>query len=343
MLSEENFQIDLATQVLQKIFPDTDFKNMSSEDFLNFAEKVYGEKNFVQKNFSATDKAAVLVEALPYIQEFYGKTIVIKYGGNAMINAELKEKVMQDVALMKFVGIKVVIVHGGGPEITQFLSKVGKETEFVGGLRVTDEETVEIAEMVLDGKINSEIVTLLNRRGLRAVGLSGKDAGLIQAEKKLATVYDGDEKKRVDIGYVGEIVKVDISLLQDLIERDYIPVVAPIGVGEDGESYNINADDVASALAGALKAEKLLLLTDIEGVYKDYNDKSTFLSSIKAEEAKAYIKDGVISGGMIPKVTACLNALEKGAKKTHIIDGRQDHSIILEIFTSKGVGTQVEI
>ena len=293
--------------------------------------------------YSAEEQAEILVDALPFIREFFGKIIVVKYGGNAMINDDLKEKVMKDVALMKYVGIKPVIVHGGGPEITGFLKKVGKESSFVSGLRVTDEETVEIAEMVLDGKINSEIVNRLNRSGVRAVGLSGKDAGLISAKKKLATVYDGDEKKRVDIGYVGEIVRVDTTLLQDLIERDYIPVVAPIGVGEDGESYNINADDVASALAGALKAEKLLLLTDIEGVYKDYNDKSTFLSSIKAEEAKAYIKEGIISGGMIPKITACLNALANGAKKTHIIDGRLDHSIILEIFTSKGVGTQVEI
>ena len=293
--------------------------------------------------FSPEEQAAILVDALPFIREFYGKTIVVKYGGNAMINDDLKEKVMKDIALMKYVGIKPVIVHGGGPEITGFLKKVGKESSFVSGLRVTDEETVEIAEMVLDGKINSEIVTRLNQLGVRAVGLSGKDAGLIEAKKKLATVYEGDEKKRVDIGYVGEIVKVDTTILEDLIERDYIPVIAPIGVDDKGNSYNINADDAASFLAGALKAEKLLLLTDIEGVYKDYNDKSTFLSSIKADEAKNYIKEGIISGGMIPKVTACLNALENGAKKTHLIDGRQDHSIILEIFTSKGIGTQVEI
>ena len=196
--------------------------------------------------------------------------------------------------------------------------------------------------MVLDGKINSEIVNRLNRSGVRAVGLSGKDAGLIRAKKKLATVYEGDEKKRVDIGYVGQIVSVDSSVLEDLMEKDYIPVIAPIGVDEDGVSYNINADDAACELAGALKAEKLLLLTDIEGVYKDYNDKSSFLSSISAKEAMEYIKEGVISGGMIPKVKACLRAIETGAKKTHIIDGRLPHSIILEIFTSKGVGTQVE-
>ncbi len=292
--------------------------------------------------YQAKEKAGILVEALPYIQEFYGKTIVIKYGGNAMVNDDLKEKVMQDVALMKYVGIHPVIVHGGGPEITAFLKKVGKESSFVSGLRVTDEETVEIAEMVLDGKINSEIVTRLNRIGVRAVGLSGKDAGLIRARKKLATVYEGEEKKRVDIGYVGEVIQVDITVLKDLIAHDYIPVIAPIGVGEDGESYNINADYVASEIAGALEAEKLLLLTDIEGIYKNYDDKSTFISSLHAEEARNYIKEGVISGGMIPKVEACLMALEKGAGKTHIIDGRLDHSIILEIFTSAGIGTQVE-
>ena len=292
--------------------------------------------------YQAKEKAGILVEALPYIQEFYGKTLVIKYGGNAMVNDDLKENVMQDVALMKYVGIHPVIVHGGGPEITAFLKKVGKESSFVSGLRVTDEETVEIAEMVLDGKINSEIVTRLNRIGVRAVGLSGKDAGLIRARKKLATVYEGEEKKRVDIGYVGEVIQVDITVLKDLIAHDYIPVIAPIGVGEDGESYNINADYVASEIAGALEAEKLLLLTDIEGIYKDYDDKSTFISSLHAEEARNYIKEGIISGGMIPKVEACLMALEKGAGKTHIIDGRLEHSIILEIFTSAGIGTQVE-
>ncbi len=291
--------------------------------------------------FSAEDKAAILVEALPYIQEFYGKTIVIKYGGNAMINDHLKEEVMQDVALMKYVGIRPVIVHGGGPEITGFLKKVGKESSFVSGLRVTDEETVEIAEMVLDGKVNSEIVNLLNQRGVRAVGLSGKDAGLIRARKKLATVYEGDDKKKVDIGYVGTVQQVDTGILEDLLNHDYVPVVAPIGVGEDGESYNINADYVAAEIAGALQAEKLLLLTDIEGIYKDFNDKSSFLSSLTAAEAKEYIRNGVIAGGMIPKVEACLKALETGARKTHIIDGRLDHSIILEIFTSQGIGTQV--
>lgn len=293
------------------------------------------------KDFSASDKADILIEALPFIQEFYGKTIVIKYGGNAMVNDELKEKVMQDVALMKYVGIKVVIVHGGGPEITHFLKKVGKESSFVSGLRVTDEETVEIAEMVLDGKINSEIVMLLNRRGLRAVGLSGKDAGLIQAQKKLATVYEDGQKSKVDIGYVGKTKKVDTRILEDLISRDYVPVIAPIGVGEDGESYNINADYVAADIAGALKAEKLLLLTDTDGVYKNFEDKQSFISTLKADDAREFIKEGIISGGMIPKVEACLRAISNGANKAHIIDGRLPHSIILELFTAEGIGTQV--
>ncbi len=299
-------------------------------------------KFMTQKNFTAEDRASILVEALPYIQEFYGKTIVIKYGGNAMVNDELKEKVMQDVALMKFVGINVVIVHGGGPEITQFLKKVGKESSFVSGLRVTDEETVEIAEMVLDGKINSEIVTLLNRRGVRAVGLSGKDAGLIQAEKKLATVYEDGEKTKVDIGYVGKAKNIDITIVNDLISKNYVPVIAPIGVGENGESYNINADYVAADIAGAIKAEKLLLLTDTEGVYKNFNDKSTFISTLTAKDAREYIKEGIIAGGMIPKVEACLRAIQGGAKKTYIIDGRLPHSIILELFTNQGLGTLVE-
>lgn len=291
--------------------------------------------------FSAEDKASVLIEALPYIQKFYGKTIVVKYGGNAMVSDTLKEKVMEDIALLKYVGVRPVIIHGGGPEITGFLKKVGKQTSFVSGLRVTDEETVEIAEMVLDGKVNSEIVNLLNHRGVRAVGLSGKDANLICAQKKLATVYDGDEKKKVDIGYVGAVEQVNVALIEDLLDQDYVPVIAPIGVGKNGESYNINADYVAAEIAGALNAEKLLLLTDVEGIYKDFTDKSSFISTLHMQEARDYIKSGIIQGGMIPKVEACLTSLEKGTGKTHIIDGRLDHSIILEIFTSQGIGTQV--
>ena len=290
----------------------------------------------------AETKAGILVEALPYIQEFYGKTIVIKYGGNAMINEDLKHKVMEDVSLLKYVGMRPVIVHGGGPDITQFLKKVGKKSAFVSGLRVTDEETVEIAEMVLDGKINSDIVNMLNCRGVKAVGLSGKDAGLIRAQKKLATVYDEAGKQaNVDIGYVGQVATIDTSILDTLLDNGYIPVIAPIGVGDDGESYNINADYVAAEIAGALKAEKLLLLTDTEGVYKDFGDKGTFISTLKVDEAKAYIRSGIISGGMIPKIEACLKSIETGTNKVHIIDGRQPHSIILELLTSSGIGTQV--
>ena len=292
--------------------------------------------------FSPEDQAAILVEALPYIQEFYGKTVVIKYGGNAMVSDTLKENVMEDIALLKYVGVRPVIIHGGGPEITGFLKKVGKQTSFVSGLRVTDEETVEIAEMVLDGKVNSEIVNLLNHRGVKAVGISGKDAGLIRAKKKLATVYDGDDKKKVDIGYVGEVSDVDTGILDDLLEGGYIPVIAPIGVDEDGMSYNINADYVAAEIAGALHAEKLLLLTDIEGVYKDYHDKTTFLSTLTQGEARDYIQDGTILRGIIAKIEVCLRALDVGAGKAHIIDGRLPHAILLELLTSKGIGTQVE-
>lgn len=287
------------------------------------------------------DKANVLVEALPYIEDFYGKIVVIKYGGNAMINDVLKEKVMEDIALMRFVGIHPVIVHGGGPEITGFLQKLGKESSFVSGLRVTDEETVEVAEMVLDGKINSEIVKRMNRRGVRAVGLSGEDANLIRAKKKLATVYEDETPKEVDIGYVGEVAAINTDILETLIQNDYVPVIAPIGIGVGGENYNINADYVAAKVAGALQAERLILLTDIEGVYKDFNDKDSFISILTAAKAREYIKDGTIQGGMIPKIEACLSALDDGVVKAHIIDGRLPHSLILEMFTAEGVGTQV--
>ena len=337
-----DMQRAFATELLKKILPaDMHDEVLKSFDAETSKPDTSTDKTCATKNFTAGDRAAVLVEALPYIQEFHGKTIVIKYGGNAMVNDALKASVMQDVALMKFVGINVVIVHGGGPEITGFLKKLGKETSFVSGLRVTDEETVEIAEMVLDGKINSEIVTLLNRRGLRAVGLSGKDADLIQAEKKLATVYDGGEKTKVDIGYVGKSKQVNIQIVNDLLGQGYVPVIAPIGVGEDGESYNINADYVAADIAGALHAEKLLLLTDTEGVYKNFADKQSFISTLKADEARTFIKDGTISGGMIPKVEACLRAIDAGTNKAYIIDGRLQHSIILELFTAAGLGTEV--
>lgn len=285
--------------------------------------------------------AAVLIETLPYMQQFAGKTVVIKYGGNAMINGELKQQVIKDIILMKCVGMRPVVVHGGGPEITGFLKQLGKQSSFVSGLRVTDAETVEVAEMVLAGKINSEIVCLLNQQGARAVGLSGKDADLVIAEKHLAEIYENGEVKKADIGFVGDVVKINAGLLHTLLDQDYIPVIAPIGRGIDNATYNINADYVAGEIAGALAAEKLMLLTDVEGIYRDYHDKSTFISTLTFEDAKGMIQDGTIDGGMIPKVEACIRALSGGAVKAHIIDGRQPHSLLLEIFTSAGIGTEI--
>lgn len=294
-------------------------------------------------SFSAEQKASVLIEALPYIKRFYGKTMVIKYGGNAMINEELKAKVIEDICLMKYVGMRPVIVHGGGPEITGFLKKIGKQTEFIAGLRVTDAETVGVAEMVLVGKINSEIVSLLNNYGAKAVGLSGKDASLICAEKHLAEVYEDEksEPKLVDIGYVGDVAKINTDILNTLLDQGYTPVIAPIGVGTDNESYNINADYVAGEVAGALRAEKLILLTDIEGIYRDYNDKDSLIETLTRADATAMIRDGSIAGGMIPKVESCIRAIDGGAQKTHIIDGRLPHALILEVFTKRGIGTEV--
>lgn len=291
--------------------------------------------------FSAEDTAAILVAALPYIQKYAGKTVVIKYGGNAMISEELKKKVMEDIALMKYVGISPVIVHGGGPDITGMLKKVGKASEFVGGLRVTDQETVEIAEMVLSGKVNSSIVSDLNLKGTPAIGLNGKDAFLLKAKKKLAEVHESGRVEKVDIGYVGEVEAVNEKILQDMIDTGYVPVIAPIGMGGEGESYNINADTAAARVAGALKAEKLLLLTDVEGIYRDFGDKSSFISSLSRREAEDYIDSGVIAGGMIPKVEACITALTMGTGKTCIIDGRKPHSLLLELFTPEGIGTEI--
>lgn len=285
--------------------------------------------------------AAVLIETLPYMQLFAGKTVVIKYGGNAMINEELKQQVIKDIVLMKCVGMRPVVVHGGGPEITGFLKQLGKQSSFVSGLRVTDTETVEVAEMVLAGKINSEIVSLLNRQGAKAVGLSGKDANLVVAEKHLAEVHENGTVRQVDIGFVGDVVKINAGLLRTLLDQDYIPVIAPIGSGTDYATYNINADYVAGEIAGALEAEKLILLTDVEGIYRNYHDKSTFISTLTFENAKEMIQEGIIDGGMIPKVEACIRALSGGAVKTHIIDGRQPHSLLLEIFTSEGIGTEI--
>lgn len=292
--------------------------------------------------FSALEKAGILIEALPYIRKFSGKTVVIKYGGNAMINEELKRAVINDLILMKFVGINPIVVHGGGPEITEMLRRVGKQSQFVNGLRVTDDETMEIVEMVLVGKVNKEIVALINRHGGKAVGLCGKDGGLIEAAKSYTKVKNeqGGEEL-VDIGHVGDVARINPGIVETIAEKGYIPVIAPIGVGADGESYNINADYVAGELAAALQADKLVLLTDVEGILADYEDKSTLISSLRVAEVPGLIERQIIAGGMIPKVQCCLQALAGGVGKTHIIDGRLPHSILLEVFTDEGIGTMV--
>jgi len=286
-------------------------------------------------------KAAVLVEAIPYIRIYYGKTVVIKYGGNAMINEELKKGVMQDVVLLKFLGVNPVLIHGGGPEITQMLKRVGKESRFVQGLRVTDAETMEIVQMVLVGKLNKEIVSRLNLLGGKAVGLSGQDADLIIARKTVPTMPDDYRGEPPEIGFVGEVTEINTKILDELITGGYIPVISSIGVGTDGSSYNINADTAAGELAAALRAEKLIMLTDVEGIFEDYQDKSSLISALKIERARQMINQGNIEGGMIPKVEACITALNAGVNRTHIIDGRQLHAMLLEILTDRGIGTMV--
>lgn len=290
---------------------------------------------------SNVEKVAVLTEALPYLQKFSGKIIVIKYGGNAMVNAELKQKVVRDIIFMKYTGMKPVVVHGGGPEITAALQQMGKKSSFVSGLRITDDETMQIAEMVLVGKINTEIVSLLNQSGVKAVGLNGKDANLTLAKKHLAQVIDNNELKEVDIGYVGDVERINPNIIHTLLENDYIPVIAPTGVDEAGNSYNINADYVAGEIAAALGAEKLLLLTDVEGLYRDFKNREGFISTLTFAEATAMIAKGLLEGGMIPKIEACVRALAGGAAKAHIIDGRLPHSLLLEVFTTEGIGTEV--
>lgn len=310
---------------------------MSDENETRKADPALDEEELTPR-----DIASVLIEALPHIKQFYGKTVVVKYGGNAMLSQKLKQVVMQDITLMKYVGIRPVIVHGGGPDITAMLKRVGKQAEFVSGLRVTDKETMEIVEMVLIGKLNSDIVNILNHCGNHAIGLTGKDAGLVKARKKLAVVYHQDgTTSKVDVGYVGEVEAIDTKPLVDMLNGGYIPVVAPVGVGEDGESYNINADYVAAEIAGALHADKLVLLTDVEGIYRDFERKEGFVSSIGEHEARRMIEDGTVSGGMIPKVEACLCALEQGTRKAAIIDGRLPNSILLELFTEQGIGTEI--
>lgn len=282
-----------------------------------------------------------LMEALPYLRDFKDKTIVVKYGGNAMLNDEIKNKVLQDVVFLQCAGMRPVVVHGGGPEITTMLMQAGKKSEFVSGLRVTDAESVGIAEMALVGKINTDLVARLNMLGGKAVGLNGKDANLVMAKKHLADVYENGEVNLVDIGYVGNVEHVNTELIEVLLENGFIPVIAPTGVGTSGETYNINADSVAGEIAGALKAEKLLVLTDVKGIYSDYRDENSFISTLTFEKAQELIIRGNIDGGMIPKVRACITALSGGAKKTHIIDGRAEHTILMEIFSDKGVGTEV--
>jgi acetylglutamate kinase len=286
------------------------------------------------------EKANVLMEALPWIKNFYGKTIVIKYGGNAMVEERLKEGFARDIILMKYIGLNPVVVHGGGPQIGKVLEAMKIESNFVQGMRVTDNATMDVVEMVLGGKVNKEIVNNINRHGGKAVGLTGKDGGLIQARKLEMTAVNPDSltPEILDIGMVGEVETVDPKVIRALEDGNFIPVIAPIGVGLIGETYNINADLVAGKIAGALKAEKLILLTDIEGV-KDKQGK--LISTIDIHRVPDLINDGTISGGMIPKLNCCVDAIEEGVTKTHIIDGRMEHACLLEIFTDKGIGTAV--
>lgn len=278
-------------------------------------------------------KAEVLIEALPYIQRFNRKIIVVKYGGSAMVDEELKKHVIQDVTLLKLVGFKPIIVHGGGKEISKWVGKVGMEPVFINGLRKTDEATMEIAEMVLN-KVNKSLVTLVQELGVNAVGISGKDGGLLKVEKK----YSNGE----DIGFVGEITEVNPQILYDLLEKDFLPIICPVGMDAEYNSYNINADDAACAIAKAVKAEKLAFLTDIEGVYKDPKDKDTLISELRVSEARELIGDGFIGGGMLPKLNNCIDAIENGVSRVHILDGRIAHCLLLEIFTNKGIGTAIK-
>ena len=278
------------------------------------------------------DKAEVLIEALPYIQRFNRKIIVVKYGGSAMIDETLKQGVIEDVVLLKLVGFKPIIVHGGGKEISRWVDKVGMKTRFIDGLRVTDSDTMELAEMVL-AKVNKELVSKVQTLGVKAAGICGKDGGLLKAKKKL---LDGQ-----DIGFVGDIDKVDVKILKDLLEKDFLPIVFPIGMDNEGNSYNINADEAAAAIATALKAEKLAYLSDVEGVRKDPQDPESVISELYVNEAEALIEDGTISGGMIPKIENCIDAISRGVSRVHIMDGRIPHSLLLEIFTNKGTGTAI--
>ena len=278
------------------------------------------------------EKAEVLIEALPYIQRFNRRIIVVKYGGSAMIDEELKKHVIQDVTLLKLVGFKPIIVHGGGKEISRWVGKVGMEPRFVNRLRVTDADTMEIAEMVLN-KVNKSLVQMVQELGVKAVGISGKDGGLLTVEKK----YSNGE----DIGFVGEITEVNPKILHDLLEKDFLPIICPVGLDKDFNTYNINADDAACAIAKAVDAEKLAFLTDIEGVYKDFEDKDSLISELTIKEAHELIEEGFIGGGMLPKLNNCIDAIDNGVSRVHIMDGRIPHCLLLEIFTNKGIGTAI--
>jgi acetylglutamate kinase len=285
-------------------------------------------------------KAGVLVEALPYIQKFTGKTVVIKYGGHAMVDPVLKESVMLDILLLHSVGIRPVLVHGGGPEINSMLKKVGIASQFIQGLRVTDAQTMEIAQMVLVGKLNTEMVSMLNRFGGKSVGLSGKDAQLLQATKKPLKMPNSDGKmEEIDLGLVGEIHTVTPGILNTLLAQGYIPVVSPVASGENGETFNVNADTAAGKIAEALKADKLLLLTDVRGILRDVSDPESLISTIGRKEVDTLVKEGVLKGGMLPKVECAVSALEQGVGSVHILDGRIRHAILLELFTDGGIGT----
>jgi acetylglutamate kinase len=286
------------------------------------------------------DKAKVLVEALPYIRRFYDKTVVVKYGGSTMEEERMKRSFALDIVLLKYIGLNPVVVHGGGPQIGEMLTKMGKKSQFIEGMRVTDRETMDIVEMVLVGKVNKEIVSLINQQGGKAIGLSGKDAHLIIAKKLKLTKRRGKGEKPevIDIGMVGEVKAINPRVIEALEKENFIPVIAPIGVGDEGETYNINADLVAGKIAGALKAEKFILLTDVEGVM---DEKRRLIPTLDTKQAKRFITQKVISSGMIPKVNCCLGALEEGVAKTHIIDGRVEHAILLEIFTDVGIGTEI--
>lgn len=281
-------------------------------------------------SLSNAERAEVITQALPYIKKYTGKVVVVKYGGNAMINEQLKQQVMEDIVLLWLIGVKIVLVHGGGPEISELMKKLGKEAQFVDGLRVTDKETVDIVQMVLAGKVNKTLVNMLEMKGGRAVGLSGMDGRLIEAEIK-------DEK----LGYVGEITKIHIKPVTDLLEKDYIPVISTLGCDKQGNTYNINGDTAAANIAGALGAEKLIMMTDIDGILRDKDDPSTLIPEITINEANKLYEDGIVTGGMIPKVECCIDAIHKGVKNVVILDGRVPHSILMELLTNEGAGTMV--